>query len=873
MTIQREGMMLQGSENRSQGVFPDLNNNETTVSNMSVQIASIAVNRGIQLAGWRWNETSTFIVVSLFLLTGSLVKLAYHHTSLHQHLPESCILILLGTGFEMMSFLSHFQAYIPRFSSDVFFFLLLPPIILESAYSLHDRIFFTNLGTILLYAIAGTLINIFTIGPSLFLIGLTGLFGAGINLTLIECLIFSTLISAVDPVAVLAIFQEIGVNKALYFLVFGESLLNDAVVITLYNSICVFAGTVAITPMNVFLGALNFITVSGGGLAIGIVWGILTAIITKFTQEVRVVEPMIVIVIAYLSYVTSELFHFSGIIGIIGCGLMQLEYAKYNISNRSYITIKYFTRNVSTIADVIIFFFLGKVLVRETHVWSTSFVLISTLLCIIYRFLSVFSLTYIANNVFHRIHRIKLEEQLVMAYGGLRGAIAFSLAVSLDEKEVANTRLFVSSTLFVILFTVFVLGSTTKTIVRLLRVKTEEKEDPKMFLFTNDKMIEGLMSGLEDVTGHQTYFHLIHRLNAFNEKYVKRFLVKDWVSNYTEFTTTYQKVRAKATPRPKSILSSHNALSVVRGSAEQNSSSSGSSAGEATATAAARSNSINNHSASGSEMSTIVRSAKKTAFVVSPIQSPVSSSPAATAKVMNGSISVYDQAGRVSTSSTSIVTDDEGLVNKIRGARQAFADNHSNINNESVDQPRWQLIKNVVNFTSRMRSGTTSSTDSKVHRRRRSSQSPSSSTSSRKQSMINIMREDSEERESNQVRRQLTSALNRTSFFQLPGSIFIEDIEDDAMKRRSATRMRIQRGSIPDSIGAGSHLHASDPLSRVKKESERRRSSVHEETVSRTLSIKADQEKIVSNRPGNPRGGGGGSKDNITGHRSSIAFP
>lgn len=145
----------------------------------------------------------------------------------------------------------------------------------------------------LLYAIVGTLINVVLIGPSLWFSGWLGAFGSGTNISLIECLCFSTLISAVDPVAVLAIFQELGVNKALYFLVFGESLLNDAVVIVLYNSVTVFAMTPAIEAMDVVLGVCNFFTVSGGGLFIGFVLGGLTAIITRFTHDVRVVEPMV----------------------------------------------------------------------------------------------------------------------------------------------------------------------------------------------------------------------------------------------------------------------------------------------------------------------------------------------------------------------------------------------------------------------------------------------------------------------------------------------------------------------------------------------------------------------------------------------------
>ena len=93
---------------------------------------------------------------------------------------------------------------------------------------------------IMIFAIFGTLLNVFSIGYSLYgLAAVNALGDLGNNsaeLKPTECLIFSSLISAVDPVAVLAIFEEIHVHMGLYFLVFGESLFNDGVTVVLYNT-------------------------------------------------------------------------------------------------------------------------------------------------------------------------------------------------------------------------------------------------------------------------------------------------------------------------------------------------------------------------------------------------------------------------------------------------------------------------------------------------------------------------------------------------------------------------------------------------------------------------------------------------------------
>lgn len=126
--------------------------------------------------------------------------------------------------------------------------------------------------------------------------------------------LFGSLISAVDPVAVLALFEEIQVNEILYIVVFGESLLNDAVTVVLYNLFEAYSEMQKIVYIDLISGFLNFWIVALGGTIIGVIWGVATAMVTKYTNEVRVIEPIFIFVMAYLAYMNAEIFHMSGIL-------------------------------------------------------------------------------------------------------------------------------------------------------------------------------------------------------------------------------------------------------------------------------------------------------------------------------------------------------------------------------------------------------------------------------------------------------------------------------------------------------------------------------------------------------------------------------
>lgn len=142
--------------------------------------------------------------------------------------PESCLLIVLGLLIGGIIRAAEEEA--PLLDSQLFFLYLLPPIILDAGYFLPIRTFTENLGTILMFAVVGTLWNAFFVGGMMY--GICQIEAAQLGgVDLLSCLLFGSIISAVDPVAVLAVFEEIHINELLHILVFGESLLNDAVTV------------------------------------------------------------------------------------------------------------------------------------------------------------------------------------------------------------------------------------------------------------------------------------------------------------------------------------------------------------------------------------------------------------------------------------------------------------------------------------------------------------------------------------------------------------------------------------------------------------------------------------------------------------------
>ena len=203
----------------------------------------------------------------------------------------------------------------------------------------------------------------------------------------------------------------------------------------------------------------------------------------RYHHHCRELEPFTILASIYLAFIIAETIHWSGIIAILGCGIVQKRYAFRNISKKSFWTIKYGIRTAASFSDCVIFICLGIVSVFTPEIWNdwnTSFALWTCIFCTIFRFAATFLLSGLVNLLGgQHFDKISFKEQFIIGYGGLRGAVGFSLALILSDTNQFKD-LFLTTAIFMVYFTTFLQGGTIKWIVSLLSI-----EKAKTQVFSN----------------------------------------------------------------------------------------------------------------------------------------------------------------------------------------------------------------------------------------------------------------------------------------------------------------------------------------------------------------------------------------------------
>ncbi|CAJ0583316.1 unnamed protein product, partial [Mesorhabditis spiculigera] len=382
------------------------------------------------------------------------------------------------------------------FSPEIFFNILLPPIIFNAGYSLKKRNFFRNIGSILAFVFVGTTVSCLVTGLLLSMI--TKIFGMGFALQ--ELLVFGALISATDPVTVLSVFSEMRVEPDLFALVFGESALNDAVAIVLTNTIDSFSmSTETIDFDSLLSAALNFLYVFFGSLILGSIVGCCTALLTKLTAiaDHPLLETALFILFSYASFLLAEVLHLTGIVSVLFCGICQAHYTFNNMSEESRSTTKQFFHIISFLSESFIFCYIGvSVFVSKNQKWNLPFLLFSICSIWIARAVFVYPLCALLN--IRRRPKIPMNYQHMILFSGLRGAMAFALA---DRNTATEAKQVIcATTVAIVILTVLINGGVASWMIDRLKIKYGDQVSQEVTLPRSDsvgearEMIEGATS-------------------------------------------------------------------------------------------------------------------------------------------------------------------------------------------------------------------------------------------------------------------------------------------------------------------------------------------------------------------------------------------
>ncbi|HRX31370.1 MAG TPA: cation:proton antiporter [Tenuifilaceae bacterium] len=315
-------------------------------------------------------------------------------------------------------------------------YLFLPTLIFEAAFALHIHTFKKSFANATILAIPGLLVAMFITAAVILGINKMGIGLSGWSF--LVALLFGSIVSATDPVAVVAILKEVGASKKLSTITESESMLNDGTAIVVFMTI--FA---MITGSGQSENALlEFLRVALGGALVG---GAIAWIVVKWIKRVfndALIEITVIISASYLSfYLAESVFHVSGVISVVTFGIAMAGPGKTRISPGVTHFLHEFWELAAFIANTLIFIIVGVIIAQQVHYTLTDLVV----LLIVYVGVHIARLgtIYLFYPIMKRLgYGLSLKDSVVLWWGGLRGAVALALAiiVAIEDKIPLEVR-------------------------------------------------------------------------------------------------------------------------------------------------------------------------------------------------------------------------------------------------------------------------------------------------------------------------------------------------------------------------------------------------------------------------------------------------
>lgn len=398
----------------------------------------------------------------LFIIIALIIGAGTRHFLRKSPLPFTVSLLLIGLGlgaanrlgwFEVwhvatlkinMDFLHQSLNWAGKIDPHLILFVFLPTLIFEAAFAMDVHTFKKTFTNALLLALPGIIIAL--VLTAAIIIGMkgSGLGFAGWGWPM--ALLFGAVVSATDPVAVVALLKDLGASKKLGTLIEGESLLNDGTAIVIF--MVLLAGiTGAISETSPIV---EFLRVALGGTLVGVAFGWLTIRWVKKVFNDALIEITVIVAAAYLTFFVAEYFlHVSGVLGLVSLGLMMAGVGRTRISPEVEHFLHEFWELAAFIANTLIFVIVGVVIANNSRFTGDDFLK----LFIIY--IGVHVVRAVVIVVLYPLMRragygLPKKDAIVVWYGALRGAIGLALALIVSaetsiDQEIRDDFLFLTA--------------------------------------------------------------------------------------------------------------------------------------------------------------------------------------------------------------------------------------------------------------------------------------------------------------------------------------------------------------------------------------------------------------------------------------------
>jgi CPA1 family monovalent cation:H+ antiporter len=424
--------------------------------------------------------------LALFLMLAlSSTSLFFAH---RLKVPHTVALAALGvvlgflTLWEPLAFLDDIAL-----TPELLFYIFLPILIFESAFNINIRRLMDDSPAISLLSVVSLLISALVI--AFLLDGAMSLLGLDIPFML--ALVFGAIISATDPVAVLALFKEYGAPRRLSLIFEGESIFNDGTAVALFLVVLVIAESGVVNAASIVSGTFSFALMVCGGILFGLVFGGFFAKLVGYTRSNEFAAITLTMVLAHVTFICAELFsqnavffgyhmHVSAIIATTVASLFMGNYGRFKLPPHGVEFLEKYWGQFAFLANSIVFILIGMLAVKLPA--SAPQLLVPILLTILIvafaRALSIYPVVMAFNAFASPLQKIPLSWQHALAWGSLRGALAVTMVLLIPETLMfpgwdypfTPRDLILTLTVGCIFATLFIKATTMSALMKYLRL-------------------------------------------------------------------------------------------------------------------------------------------------------------------------------------------------------------------------------------------------------------------------------------------------------------------------------------------------------------------------------------------------------------------